>query len=69
MEELYPNIRAEVKEVAQVAWNLALMQRETSKVAKFLHTVTEYYKQLFSQEEIEFLQFYFNMKLEMEKHE
>ena len=69
MEELYPNVREEVKEVAQVAWNLALMQRNPSKIAKFLHSVTEYYSRLYTEEEIEFLRFYFNMKMEMEKDE
>ena len=67
MIELYDNIKEEVKEVAQVAWNLALMQKDPSKAAQFLHTVTEYYKQLYTQEEIEFLQFYFNMKMELMK--
>ena len=35
--------------------------------ARFLNTVTEYYRNLYSEEEIEFLQFYFQMKMEMMK--
>ena len=67
MQEIFNNIKDEVKEVAEIAWKLALMQKDPMKAAKFLNTVTEYYKNLYSEEEIEFLQFYFQMKMEMMK--
>ena len=32
--------------------------------AKFLDNVTNYYSHLYTEEEVEFLRFYFNMKME-----
>ena len=67
MQELFENVRDEVKSVAKTAWNLALSQPTPIKAAEFLNTVTNYYQLLYTEEEIEFLQFYFNMQLEMMK--
>ena len=67
MQEIFSNISNEVKETAQVAWNLAMMQRDPAKAADFLNNVTNYYRNLYTDEEIEFLQFYFQMKMEMMK--
>ena len=67
MQEIFDNIRTEVKEIADTAWNLAMMQKNPIQAANFLNNVTEYYKHIYTNEEIEFLQFYFHMKLEMMK--
>lgn len=67
MIEIYKNVRPEVKETAETAWNLAMVQSDPAKAAQFLNFVTEYYRYVYTDEEIEFLQFYFNMKLEMMK--
>ena len=67
MQEIFNNISDEVKEIAEVAWNLAMMQHDAIKAAKFLDTVINYYEKIMKEEEIEFLRFYFNMKMEMMK--
>ena len=67
MQEIFSNISNEVKEIAQVAWNLAMMQKNPAAAADFLNNVTNYYRNTCTDEEIEFLQFYFNMKMEMMK--
>lgn len=65
MQEIFNNISTEVKETAEVAWNLAMAQNNPIRAAEFLNTVTEYYRNIYTDEEIEFLQFYFHMKVEM----
>ncbi len=67
MTELYKNVRDEVKSVADFAWKVALAQDNPVDAANFLNNVTNYYKHFYTEEEIEFLQFYFNMKMEMMK--
>jgi len=69
MIELFPNIRDEVKEIAEAAWRLAYAQKDPIKAADFLNNTTNYYRNIYTDEEIEFLQFYFNMKMEMMKNE
>ena len=65
MLELFNNIRQEVKDTAESAWHLAIVQRDPARAADFLDNVTNYYRNLYTDEEIEFLQFYFKMKVEM----
>jgi len=67
MTELFTNVSEEVKDIAETAWNIALAQSNPVKAAEFLNNVTNYYKNIYTKEEIEFLQFYFNMKLELMK--
>lgn len=67
MQELFENVHDEVKSVAKTAWNLALVQPDALQAANFLNAITNYYKHIYTEEEIEFLQFYFNMQLEMMK--
>lgn len=67
MIEIFANIDKEVKDTAEIAWQLALSHEKPIDAAEFLNIVTEYYKKTYSEEEIEFLQFYFQMKLEMMK--
>ena len=69
MKELFENVRDEVKNTAKMAWGLAMAQKNPVDAADFLNNVTNYYKNLFTDEEIEFLQFYFNMQMEMIKDE
>ena len=63
MTELYSHIRQEVKDIAEGAWILTISQHTPAEAAKLLNTVVEYYKLIYTQEEIEFLQFYFKMKM------
>ena len=67
MTEIYSNIRNEVKEMGEFIWEIALAQQNPVFAAKFLDTATNYCRNLYTEEEIEFLRFYFNMRLEMMK--
>jgi len=67
MQELFENVRDEVKSVAKTAWNLALVQPDALKAAEFLNAITNYYRHIYTEEEIDFLQFFFNVQLEMMK--
>ena len=63
MTELFNNIRQEVKDTAMSAWKITIAQQTPAKAADFLNTVVEYYKGIWTEEEVEFLQFYFQMKI------
>ena len=67
MQEIFENVKDSVKQVAEFAWNVAIAQPDPIKAANFLDNVTRYYKNFLTEEEVEFLQFYFNMKMEMMK--
>ena len=67
MIEIFPDISPEVRDVADTAWKLALSQKDPMDAANFLNLVTSYYDKQFSEEEVEFLRFYFQMKMEMIK--
>ena len=67
MNEIYGNISDKVKEIADIAWRLTVIQKNPIDAAKFLDNVTNYYRNILTEEEIDFLQFYFNMKMEMMK--
>lgn len=63
MIELFSHIRQEVKDTAEGAWNLTIAQNTPAEAAELLNTIVEYYKLLWTEEEIEFLQFYFKTKM------
>ena len=67
MIELFDNIRQEVKDTAETAWTLTMAQKNPIEASKLLNQITEYYKLIWTEEEVEFLQFYFQMKMEMMK--
>ena len=67
MLELFEHIRPEVKKVAEGAWKLTISQHTPQEAAELLNTITNYYKLIWTQEEVEFLQFYFKMQMEMMK--
>ena len=69
MIEIFENVSDDAKEAARIAWRLAMAQKSPAEAANFLNTVTEYYRHLLTEEEVEFLQFYFNMQMEMMKNE
>lgn len=69
MTELFNNIRQEVKDTAAGVWKLTIAQNTPTEAAKLLNTIVEYYKLIWTQEEVEFLQFYFRMQMEMMKDE
>lgn len=67
MIEIYNNISDNVKKIADAAWSIAAAQKNPMDAAQFLNNVTEYYRDILNDEEIEFLQFYLNLKMEMMK--
>lgn len=67
MTELFTNVGAVAKKIAETAWKLASTQKDPLRAATFLDNVTNYYSNLLTEEEIEYLRFYFSMKLEMMK--
>lgn len=64
MQEIFNNISNEIKQIAEISWRLAVSQHNPINAAKFLDNVTNYYESMLTEEEIEFLRFYFNMKME-----
>ena len=67
MTEIFQDINNEVKETAEALWNMALKLNDSLIAAKFLNNATNYYSNIYTEKEIEFLRFYFNMQLEMMK--
>lgn len=65
MVEIYDNISQEVKNTAETAWTLAVKQRSSVSIVDFLSKVTDYYRDKYTEEEIEFMQFYFYTRMEM----
>ena len=63
MTELFTHISQEVKDTAKGAWELTMEQNEPMQAAELLNAVVEYYKLIWTEEEVEFLQFYFKMKM------
>ena len=41
MQEIFNNIRSEVKDTAETAWQLAVVQKDAIQAARFLNTVIE----------------------------
>lgn len=65
MTELFANISEEARDAASTAFDISLMLKTPAEAAEFLHNFTEYYVLTHFEPEIqEFLQFYFNMRLE-----
>ena len=69
MTELYPDISDELRGLAETAWTVAKVQKTPMDAATFLNNVTNYYGRTLSEEEAEFLQFYFNLQMEMMKND
>ena len=67
MTEIYANVRDDVKRIGDFAWKVALAQNNPADAAAFLDNVTNYYRHYYTEEEIEFLQFYFHTQMEMMK--
>ena len=67
MTEIFKDISDEIKQLAEGAWAITLAQESPIKAAEFLNNVTNYYTNILTEREMEFLQFYFQMKMEMMK--
>ena len=69
MTEIFANVRDEIKHIAEAAWLLVKSKNDPSEAAELLNTVVEYAKAVYTEEEVDFLQFYFQMQMEMMKNE
>ena len=70
MTELFPNISNESRKEAELAWSIARLTKTPIDMAKMLDAFTNYYSSISKEEGIqEFLQFYFNLKMEELKNE
>lgn len=67
MTELFGNIRQEVKDTAYSMWNIAVTQKNPIEAAKFINDTTNYYANIYSEEEMRFIRFYIQTQLEMMK--
>ena len=65
MVEIFANISDDVKQKAEIMWKMALWQPNPFKAAELLNTLTEYYKKRWTEEEVDFLRFYFQTQMEM----
>mgnify|MGYP006896848455 CR=1 FL=1 len=65
MTELFANISDDVRQKADIIWKITLAQPHPLLAAKFLNYVTEYYRHKWTEEEVEFLQFYIQTQMEM----
>lgn len=69
MTEIFSNISDKVKRTAEFIWKVTLTYDNPLDAANFLHQMTEYYRKIYTDEEMDFLQFYFQMQMEMNKHD
>jgi len=65
MTELFPNISEDARKEAELAWIIARACKTPLDTAKMLDSFTNYYSLVNKEEGIrEFLQFFFNVKME-----
>ena len=67
MQELFENVREVVKETAKAQWKIALQQKNPVAAANTLNNFITSSKDMYTEEEIEFLRFYFALQMEMIK--
>lgn len=69
MTQIYDNIPADTKEAAELAFTLAIKLDEIH-ASNLLNSFTNYYCSIHTNPEIrDFLQFYFNLRMEQMKNE
>lgn len=69
MTEIFTNINDDLKKKAEIIWNMTLTYNNPREAAEFLHLMTEEYRKVLTDEEMDFLQFYFQMQMEMNKND
>lgn len=65
MKELFTNIPESVKKQAEFVFEMATRQKDITNI---VNTLNEYTSTTQNEEEREFVEFYFNMRLEWIKH-
>lgn len=69
MIEIYKYVRDDVRQMAPILWRIALAQPTPVDAADFLNNATNFLKHYYTEDEINFLQFYFSMKTEEANYE
>ena len=69
MTEIFTNVSDYIKRVAEDYWKLAQFRKTPVEMAEFLNNATNSCKDICTPEEVDFLRFYFNMKMEMMKND
>ena len=67
MTEIFQDVRKEVKDTAKIMWEMALTSKNPILAATFLNNLITEYAKIWTEEEVEFLRFYFEMQMEMMK--
>ena len=67
MTEIFADIGDDVKNKAEIMWKMAMSQPNPVRAAELLNILTEYYRKRWTEEEVDFLQFYFQTQMEMNK--
>ena len=67
MVELYSDISQDIREEAKALWLIALAQKDAKEAAKYLNNAVEVFRQTHTEEEVDFIQFYFETQMEMRK--
>lgn len=69
MIEIFADISDNVKKTAEVIWNMAILKSTPLEAATYLNDMTEHYREIWTEEEVDFLRFYFQTRMEMIKNE
>ena len=69
MTEIFTNINNDIKNKADIIWKLTLGQKNPVSASYFLNNIINYYRNKLTEEEINFLQFYIQMQMEMMKND
>jgi len=69
MIEIFTNISDEIKNTADIIWRITLAQKNPVSAVSFLNNIIKYYNNKLTEEEINFLQFYIQMQMEMMKND
>ena len=69
MIEIFTDISDDIKRKANIIWRIALVQPTPFSAAEFLNNITEHYRNKWTEEEINFLQFYLQTQMEMMKND
>jgi hypothetical protein len=67
MTEIFTDISEDIKNYADFTWTLAMSKNSLDEAVEILNNFTNFYRTFGTPKEVEFLQFYFNMRMEMMK--
>ena len=69
MTEIFSNISEDTRQIAEFFWDLSMTKHTLPEKVTVLDNITRIYSIFGTQEEVEFLQFYFRMRMEMMKND